>query len=43
MYEAIIITKILIQFLKPKTHRGISAIVFYYFPFPRYERELRTT
>ena len=33
MYEAIIITKILMQFLQPKTHRGIKAILFYYFHF----------
>ena len=34
MYETIIITKILLQFLKPKTHRVIKGIMFYYFPSP---------
>ena len=26
--------KILMQFLKPKTHRGIYAVMFFYFPSP---------
>ena len=34
MYEAIIIIKILMQFLQPKLHRSINAIMIYYFPSP---------
>ena len=33
-HEAIITTKIFMQFLQPKTHRGKNAIMFYYFPSP---------
>ena len=37
MYEAIIITKILVHFCSQK---GIIASMLYYFPFPRCERDL---
>ena len=40
MNEAIIITRILLQFLKPKTHRYINAIMIYYFTSPGYESDL---
>ena len=40
MYDAIIITKILMQLLQPKTHIRINANMFFYFLFSRYERDL---
>ena len=39
MYEAIINTKILMHFCSQKV---IYVIMFYYFPFPRYTRDLCT-
>ena len=34
MYEAIVISKIFMQVLEPKSHKDINATMYYHFSFP---------